>query len=303
MTVSKISSTLCLALGLGFLSAAPGSAKADDVKIPAQTVDEALRAQLPADIRDAGELVSANNGSFPPYEIVIDAHSLKGASADMAVAVGQLLGLRLRHETVSGLSAELAGIKAGRYQIAIGPIGDFPDREAANDFIDFVQEFVVFAVHSGNPAGIQELGDTCGKKISVMAAGSAERVIKKQAEDCKAAGKPAVEVQSYTDQSTSVLAVRSGRADAFFSSQAPLTYFISQTNGELELAAIGKPNGFHNLYQGSLVAKDAPLRDVILAAYQRLFDNGTYAAIMKKWGLENNMLKQPGINLAGKTSQ
>ncbi len=28
-------------------------------------------------------------------------------------------------------------------------------------------------------------------------------------------------------------------------------------------------------------------------------DNGTYASIMKKWGLENNMIKEPGINLAG----
>jgi polar amino acid transport system substrate-binding protein len=25
-------------------------------------------------------------------------------------------------------------------------------------------------------------------------------------------------------------------------------------------------------------------------------DNGTYAEIMKKWGLENNMIKEPGIN-------
>jgi polar amino acid transport system substrate-binding protein len=28
-------------------------------------------------------------------------------------------------------------------------------------------------------------------------------------------------------------------------------------------------------------------------------DNGTYAAIMKKWGLKNNIIKQPGINLGG----
>lgn len=303
MTFRSLASVLCL---VGAFVVAPrlvAPAAAADVKIPAQAVDEALRARLPAEIRDAGELIGVNNGSFPPYEIVVSAHTLDGATADLGAAVAQILGLKLHHETVSGLAAELAGIKAGRYQVALGPIGDFPDREAANDFVDFVQEFVVFAVHAGNPEGIHDLADTCGKKVAVMSAGSAERVIKQQAQNCVAAGKPVVEVQSYTDQPTSILAVRSGRADAFFSSQAPLTYFIQQSNGTLELAAVGQRNGFTDLYQGSVVPKDGALRDVLLAAYQKLFDNGTYALIMKKWGLENNKLTAPGINLAGRAAK
>jgi polar amino acid transport system substrate-binding protein len=125
-------------------------------------------------------------------------------------------------------------------------------------------------------------------------------VLKAQADECAKAGKPKLEVQSYPDQPTSILAVRSHRADAFFSSQAPLTYFVGQAKGQLELAGVGQPNGFENLYQGSIVAKGSPLGGVLLAAYQKLFDNGTYAIIMKRWGLEANMIKAPGMNLAGK---
>ncbi len=303
MTFKNLASVLALLGTLAATTLPSAPARAEDPKIPVQSVDEALRAKLPEEILKAGELISVNNGSFPPYEIVIDAHTMSGASADLAEAVGQVLGLKIHHETVSGLAAELAGIKAGRYQFALGPIGDFPDREKVNDFVDFVQEFVVFAVHAGNPAGIHDIADTCGKKIAVMAAGSAERTIKKQSEICVAAGKPAVEVQSYTDQPTSILAVRSSRADAFFSSQAPLTYFVRQSNGELELTAVGRRNGFADLYQGSVVPKDGELRDILLAVYQKLFDNGAYDAIMKKWGLENNRLKAPGINLAGKNAK
>ena len=80
-------------------------------------------------------------------------------------------------------------------------------------------------------------------------------MIKAQAEKCAADGKPALEVQSYTDQPTSILSVRSKRADAFFSSQAPLTYFVQQSNGELELAGVGKSNGFDDLFQGAVVPK------------------------------------------------
>ena len=36
---------------------------------------------------------------------------------------------------------------------------------------------------------------------------------------------------------------------------------------------------------------------MLLDAVKELMKNGTYAAIMKKWGLENNMIAEPGINL------
>ena len=107
-----------------------------------------------------------------------------------------------------------------------------------------------------------------------------------------------VEVQSFTDQPSSILAVRSKRADAFFSSQAPLTYFVQQANGQLELAGVGQANGFKDIYQGAVVKKDSPLGGVLHDAFKILIDNGTYAQIMKKWGLDNNMIKAPGINLA-----
>ncbi|MDR3413880.1 MAG: ABC transporter substrate-binding protein [Formivibrio sp.] len=284
-------------------SFAGNAAHADEVKIPAQSIDAKLRAKLPADILAAGEMIAVNNGSFPPYEIVTDSQSMNGASADFIKAISETLGIKIKHASVNGLSPLLLGIKSGRYQFAMGPKGDFPDREASADFIDFVQEYVVFAVPKGNPKGINGLEDTCGKKVAVMAGGSAEKVIRKQSVACTDAGKPAVEVQSYTDQPTSILSVNSKRADTFFSSHAPLVYFVQQSNGALELTSVGKKNGFDDLYQGAVVGKGSPLGPVMLETLQKLVDNGTYAAIMKKWGLGANMLKAPAMNMAGKQAK
>ncbi|MET0428640.1 MAG: ABC transporter substrate-binding protein [Microvirga sp.] len=278
----------------------PAPALAQTAPAPRQAISEALRARLPEDVRAANKLVSVNSGSFPPYEIVTDTRTMTGASAELTDAIGELLGVTVEHATVSGLSALLSGIKSGRYQFAMGPIGDFKTRQEANDFVDWVQEFVVFAVHKGNPKGINSLQDACGARIAVQAGGSAEKVIKDQADKCAADGKPAIQVQSYTDQPTSILAVRSKRADAFFSSQAPLTYFVAQSNGELELAGVGKSNGFDDLFQGAVVPKDSPLGPVLLDAVKELMRNGTYARIMKASGLENNMIATPGLNLAKK---
>ncbi|KTR91793.1 ABC transporter substrate-binding protein [Pantoea dispersa] len=288
-----------IALATGLTASVAQAADA----IPTQKMDQALHDRLPAQIKQAGKMISVNNGSFPPYEIVNGPHSMDGASADLTVALGQLLGVKIEHATVSGLSGVLAGINSGRYQMAIGPIGDYPDRQQKVDFIDYVQEFVVFGVQKGNPAHINGLADTCGKRIAVMAAGSAEQVIRKQSAACEAAGKPAVVVQSFTDQPSSILAVRSKRSDAFFSSQAPLTYFIEQAQGQLELSGQGQKNGFGDIFQGTVVPKGSPLGEVVLDAYKELFANGTYAAIMKKWQLDGNMLPQPGRNLAQETAK
>lgn len=288
-----------IALATGLTASVAQAADA----IPTQKMDQVLHDRLPAQIKQAGKMISVNNGSFPPYEIVNGPHSMDGASADLTVALGQLLGVKIEHATVSGLSGVLAGINSGRYQMAIGPIGDYPDRQQKVDFIDYVQEFVVFGVQKGNPAHINGLADTCGKRIAVMAAGSAEQVIRKQSAACEAAGKPAVVVQSFTDQPSSILAVRSKRSDAFFSSQAPLTYFIEQAQGQLELSGQGQKNGFGDIFQGTVVPKGSPLGEVVLDAYKELFANGTYAAIMKKWQLDGNMLPQPGRNLAQETAK
>ena len=271
---------------------------AQEAAIPKQSVNEQLRARLPEAIRTEGKMISVNNGSFPPYEIVTGTE-MTGASNDLTDAIGQVLGVKIEHATVGGLPALLAGINSGRYQFAFGPIGDFKSREEANDFVDWVQEFVVFAVQKSNPKSITSLDSACGNRIAVMAGGSAERVIQVQADKCKADGKEAITVQSYTDQPSSILAVRSKRADAFFSSQAPLTYFVSQANGQLELTGVGQKNGFEDLYQGAVVPKGSPLGPLLLDTIKLLMSNGTYAAIMKKWNLDNNMIKEPGINLGG----
>ncbi|MER8863691.1 ABC transporter substrate-binding protein [Mesorhizobium sp. M0751] len=263
--------------------------------IQKQSVNEDLRARLPEEIRTAGKITAVNNGSFPPYEIVTGTE-LSGATRDISDAIGQLLGVEVDHASVAGLPALLSGINAGRYQFAMGPVGDYPDRQKSNDFVDWVREYVVFAVEKGNPQGITSLDTACGKRIAVMSGGSAEKVIKQQAQKCSEGGKPAVEVQSFTDQPSSILAVRSKRSDAFFSSQAPLTFFVEQAKGQLELSGVGQANGFKDIYQGAVVKKGSPLGGVLLDAFKILMKNGTYATVMKKWGLEKNMIDAPGIN-------
>ena len=273
------------------------SAQAAD-GIPTQAYDAGLAAQLPATVQKAGVLRNVVTGNFAPYTIANPDNSIEGATADFARAVGETLGVKVTHTVAQGFAAMLMGISAGRYDVSIEPCGDFPDREAKNDFADYVQEYVVFAVAKDNPKHITDIKDTCGLRVSVMAGGSAERTMKSQSAACVKEGKPAVKVMSFEGQAAPLLAVRSGRADAFFSSQAPLSHFVSKDPAHLELAAVGHNNGFGDLIQGAVVAKGSALGPVLVKVFEKLHANGTYDQIMKKWGLENNKLSQPGLNLA-----
>ena len=58
-----------------------GAVYAQDATIPKQAVNEQLRERLPENIRAEGKMISVNNGSFPPYEIVTGTE-MTGASDD-----------------------------------------------------------------------------------------------------------------------------------------------------------------------------------------------------------------------------
>ena len=267
-------------------------------EIPAQKLDPALNARLPEAIKTAGVIKNCVIGSFSPYTITRADKSIEGAAMDITKALSEVLGVKIETTKIAGHSATMLGLKSGRYDVSTEPVGDYPDREANYDFVDYVREFVVFAVKKGNPHNIRSLADTCGLKVSVMAAGSAERVIKEQSKVCVKEGKKPVTVLSFEGQAAPAMALSSGRADAFFSSQAPLTYFVAQSGGKLELAAAGEKNGFDDIYQGAVVMKGNPLAPVLLDAFKVLFENGTYKAVMEKWNLNYNQLEAPGLNLA-----
>jgi len=271
-------------------------------RIPVLQVDAALHDALPDEIKASGKLELATYDSQPPWAIpASDPTAFTGASSDMMAAVAAILGVQLERNAVPGLPEIVPGIQAKRFDFALGPIGDSVAAEKNVDFVDWVKERVVFVVPNGNPKGLSNLDTTCGLKIGVIAGGSAGPILQAQSPKCEAAGKAPIEVQEYQQQPQAVLAVQSGRADAYFASRALLTYFVQQSSGGLQLAAEDETNGYPDtFYQGAVFPKGAEqLRDTILKAFEALKANGAYDAILSKWDLDYMSLDEFGINLLG----
>lgn len=263
--------------------------------------NKALHDRLPASVISAGKLTVASFNAQPPWTVPSsDPSKFTGAAADIATALEQVLGVQLQRQALPGLPEILAGIESKRYDFALGPVGDTAKSEKKVDFVDWVKEKVVFAVPRGNPKKLDTLDDTCGVRMGVIAGGSAETVLQDQSKKCTSAGKPAVTVQDFAQQPQAILAVQSGRSDAYFSSEALLTYYVQQSKDALELSATDQDNGFPNFFQGAVFPKDSTeLRDVVLDAFKELKAKGVYDQILQKWGLKYSAVDNLGINLVG----
>ncbi|MGL4859631.1 MAG: transporter substrate-binding domain-containing protein [Enterobacteriaceae bacterium] len=180
--------------------------------IPSQVKDEKIYNSLPQKVKEKGAIDGVFDTAFPPFATVKN-NQLEGVSADLAQALGELLGIKIESHIVTNFPSMLSGIQAGRYQIIIGPVADFPERQAQYDFVDFMRDMSVFVVRKGNPQRINSLADTCGKRIAVTKGGASEQALIEQSTRCVTEKKASIEIQGYPDTASNILALLSNRAD------------------------------------------------------------------------------------------
>jgi polar amino acid transport system substrate-binding protein len=184
--------------------------------------------------------------------------------------------------------------------MGFGPNAANVDREAIVDMVNWTEERVFFAVQQGNPTGLESIETACGLRVAVMSGSSAEGTLQRHNEEfCSVQGEPPVEVQAHIETPAALLAVRAERADAFFTSGSVLRYYVEQVPDDLDLAAEDEDNAYGRLIQGAIIEKGSLLADALLAAFEVLFEDGTYEAIMEAAALDGNILQGgPAKNLA-----
>lgn len=267
-------------------------------------LDPTLKAQLPAKVRAAGVL-NAVAIIDPPYaSYAVGSTVPQGLAVDLAADLSTVLGIPVKFYIAPSVTEDYSGLASGRYDISLSPASDTAALEQSYDFVDWLSEYVVFAVKKGNPKDITGLASTCGATIGTIQGGSAVTVLDAQKAKCASEGKPALTVDTYPDQSSTMLAVESGRTDAAFSSSIPLTYYVAQSQGALELAGLNTSdgNGFPDLRVGTETPKGNGLAPVILKALDDLRKSGAYDALLKKYGISRNSIPSAGIDLATASS-
>lgn len=273
--------------------AAEESAAAAELSVP--EFSQEIQDLFPADVVESG-VIRAATIPLPPYSYKdSDGSTDIGISWDTVAAIEAITGLEVDLEVAPTQADIFTGFTSDRYDIGLSPLSDIPATQANYDFAVWVAEYVVFIQTETAGTTVDSLGTACGATVATLQGGTAQAVLEAASAEC--ADEP-IDIALYADQDSAILAVKSGRADAAFSSQIPLTYYASQDENLVISGANSTDNGFPPFWVGAYEPKGGELIDPMLAVWNGLKDSGFYDELLAKYGIEDNAMDEFGINLA-----
>jgi polar amino acid transport system substrate-binding protein len=256
------------------------------------TKDPKVAALVPAAVKTKGSLNVASDATYPPVEFLNPgSKTLVGLDPDLGDAIGKVMGVPLKFQNAP-FDGIIPGLASKKYDLGMSAFTDNKEREATVDFVTYFSAGTSFyAKKQGGPA-INSLADICGHKAAIEKGTVQVDDAKAQSTKCTKAGKPAVKVQTYPDQNGANLALSSGRAEFGMADSPVAAYIVKKSSGQFKLT--GKPYG--TAPYGIAIPKKSGLDKPILEAVKVLIKNGTYASILKKWGVSSEAIDNPKIN-------
>ncbi len=274
-------------------SSGTGSGKTSATATPNTSVDPSLKAMVPADVAADGKIVVGSDATYAPNEFMdTDGKTVIGMDVEVFTAVAAKLGLTAQF-TNAPFDSIITGVASGKYEVGVSSFTITSDREKQANMISYFNAPTQWATKKGNPAAV-DINAPCGKKIAVQKATVQVNDIQTRSAACKKAGKPEVTIDQYQGQDEATASVVSGKDEAMLADLPISAYAVQKTGGSLEI--LGDPYG--DGPYGFVTAKKATqLADALAAATKAIIDDGSYAAIMKKWGDEKGAITSDKVKV------
>src|SRR6202171_5476074 len=244
----------------------------------------AQAAELPESIKQAGVLRLTVNSTYAPMEYRDPAtNELVGLDIDLAHDISKRLGGEiLRSET--SFAELIPSLQTRRADVIISGISDRSSRRETADFVDYLTTGPQFFVLTENAA--KSAIDLCGKKVGTTRSTSFPIEIEKWSkQNCESGGKPAVQYVPGENSIDVRNQLKQGRVDAAVQGSETLPYAQQQESGKYRV--VGEP--ISGGYQGIRFRKDdTQLREVVTQQLAAMIADGSYSAILDKYGLGAN---------------
>ncbi len=252
-------------------------------------VNKTLAAEVPAAIKASGLIVAAD-ASYAPNEF-ISGGKVVGMDADLVAAIGAILGLKVSvvNETFDGI---IPGLVAKKYNLGMSSFTDTKAREKTVNFVDYFSAGTSFFVDVKSGPDIKSLAGLCGYNVAVETGTTEQTDAQGQAKACTKAGKKTVKVDSYPDQNSANLALASGRDQVGMADSPVAAYQVKQSAGKFMISG----PAYGTVPYGIAVPKGSGLNTPVLGAVKALIANGTYTAILKRWGVQAGAISMPKLN-------
>ena len=250
-----------------------------------------IAAQVPAAVRTTGTLTVATDATYAPNEFIgPDGHTVVGLDADLATALGEVLGLRVRLVNAT-FDTIIPGLVSGKYDLGMSSFTDTRSRQQTVDFVTYFVAGTSFYVKASGGPDVTSLAGVCGHRVAVEKGTTQQADVQAKEAACTSAGKP-VTLEIFNDQNAVNLALSSGRADVAMADSPVAAYQVKQSGGTFRLS--GQPYG--TAPYGIAIPKNNGMAKPLLAALNQLIADGAYTKILGKWGVRNGAIAHPMIN-------
>ena len=236
------------------------------------------------DLIHGGAITTCTHLPYRPFQFE-QGGKIVGFDVDLGSAIGKKLGLNAEFQE-SKFDAILPAL-GSRYEIGMSSFTDNPEREKVVDFVTYFSAGTQWASKDAS----FDPDNACGKKVAVQT-GTVQDTDDLPARQKKCAGN-AIQVQRYDAQDEATNSVVLGKADAVLADSPVMAGAVKKVGGGLQLVG----DVYDSAPYGIAIPKTAgTTKDAVLGAVKALVSDGTYKAILDKWGVSNGAITDPVIN-------
>ncbi|GAA1363410.1 ABC transporter substrate-binding protein [Streptomyces beijiangensis] len=259
-----------------------------------------IAAQVPEAIRKRGTLrFGASADASPPLGFyATDDKTRIGSEIDLATLIADTLGLKPEFDEVSWENL-FVGLDSSKFDAVLSNVTVTEERKEKYDFATYRLDNIAFEAKKGSGWKVKGPEDVAGKTIAVASGTNQEKILVDWSKQNEKAGRKPVDIKYFQKDTDYYLALQSGRIDAYLGPNPSVAYHVASA-GQSE--AIGTLSGAGSLIQGKIAAttkKDSGLVDAYAAAINHVIEDGSYAKVLKRWGLSGEAVTKSEINPPG----
>ncbi len=258
---------------------------------------------MPSSVRDSGTFKVGMEIDYPPMEYYkTGTQDPTGVDVALGKAIAKKLGLTPEFVNTKwdGL---IPALDTHRYDVIMSSMGDFTDRQKQIDFVDYLNVGEGGIVKKANATKFSTRSSLCGKKVSAQTGTVAIKAANDLSAQCVSDGKPKIQISTFPDDNSGLLAVRTGRVDLHIM-DLPSAIYEQETAGGGNTYKVVLPNITGGVPYGIGVAKGQPqLVKAIRTALDEIINDGEYAAVLKKYNLSSGAVAKAAVNGGTTSSQ
>ena len=281
-----------------------------------------IAGEIPTAVKAEAPFQIATDATYAPNEFINpDTGVIEGWDIDLGNQLCKAMGVACTFNNVTfddiiaqlkaSTPSEIANGDKPRYQFSISSWTPTSARENGGiDFITYYKAGEAWIEKTDGPA-ISTAADMCGHNVAVESGTTEESdawgfmgkqvggtPIPGDKNNCQAAGKPDITVDSFATQTEANSALLSGRADMGWLDQPVADYQVKQSKGKFKLG--GQPCSVSPY--GIAMVKGSPLEKPIMDAVKYLIDNGYYKATLDNWGVADGAIASSDVALNNNNS-